>query len=100
MTKAFQSENIAHAATHVDLTKVKSSKAILAKLVSKRKENKASLGFTHKPIPESITNTLPENFNPLDHSPENKEKFKEFQRKKLESGSSEGKDDGKTRQKS
>ena len=41
-------------------------------------ENKAGLGFTHEPMPESITNTLLETFNPLDHSPENKEKFKEL----------------------
>jgi len=36
------------------------------------------LGFSHEPIPESISNTLLENFNTNDHSPENKLKLKEF----------------------
>ncbi|KAK1424280.1 hypothetical protein QVD17_19605 [Tagetes erecta] len=35
------------------------------------------------------------NFNPHDHLPENKEKLKEYERKKSESVSSEGKNDGK-----
>ncbi|KAK1419594.1 hypothetical protein QVD17_28799 [Tagetes erecta] len=93
MTKALESEMIAHAATQVDLTEVKSSKAILAKLVSERKDNKAGLGLTYEPMPKSITNTLPENFNPSDHSPENKEKFKKFKRNNSKSGNSKGKDD-------
>ncbi|KAK1432036.1 hypothetical protein QVD17_08923 [Tagetes erecta] len=87
MTKALESEKIAHSATQVDLTKVKSSKAILAKLVSERKENKDGLGFKHEPMPESITNTLPENINPHEN--------KEYERKKSESGSSEGMHDEK-----
>ncbi|KAK1429984.1 hypothetical protein QVD17_12378 [Tagetes erecta] len=45
-------------------------------------------------MPEFITNTLPENFNPLDHSPENKEKVKEFKRNNSDFGSSKEKDDG------
>ncbi|KAK1429748.1 hypothetical protein QVD17_11966 [Tagetes erecta] len=84
MTKALESEKLAYAATQVDITKVKSSKVILAKLISEWKDNKAGLGFAHEPMPESITNTLLENFNPLDHSPESKEKFKEFKDLNLE----------------
>ncbi|KAK1413101.1 hypothetical protein QVD17_34863 [Tagetes erecta] len=80
---------IAHAATEVELTKMKSSKAILEKLISDRKENRTGLGFTHEPMPKSITNTLPENFNEFDHSPENEQRFKEIQRSKSESEGSE-----------
>ncbi|KAK1431921.1 hypothetical protein QVD17_08718 [Tagetes erecta] len=95
MTKELENEKIAHVATQVDLTKMNSSKAILAKLVSERKDNKAGLGFTHEPLPKSITNTLPENFNQFDHSPENEENFKEIQRIKSESRSTEEKGDEK-----
>ncbi|KAK1429889.1 hypothetical protein QVD17_12206 [Tagetes erecta] len=40
-------------------------------------------------MPKSITQTLPENFNEFDHSPENERKFKEIQRSKSESEGSE-----------
>ncbi|KAK1431847.1 hypothetical protein QVD17_08576 [Tagetes erecta] len=95
MTNALEAEKIAHAATQANLTKVKSSKAILAKFVSEQKYNKVGFGLTHEPMPESIANTLPESFNPLDHSPENEERFKDIHRNKSESGSSDGKDDEK-----
>ncbi|KAK1419416.1 hypothetical protein QVD17_28583 [Tagetes erecta] len=42
-------------------------------------------------MPKSVSNTLPENFNTNDHSPENEEKLKDFQKKKSESESSEEK---------
>ena len=57
--------------------------------VSDRLDNKAGLGYTHELMPESITNNLPKNFNPNNHSPENELKFKEHQRKRSESGDSE-----------
>ncbi|KAK1415027.1 hypothetical protein QVD17_30796 [Tagetes erecta] len=90
MTKNFEEEKVAHAVTQVELTKVKSCKTMVRQLVSERgNKNKQGLGFTHEPMPKSITQTLPENFNEFDHSPENERKFKEIQRGKSESEESE-----------
>ncbi|KAK1421848.1 hypothetical protein QVD17_24520 [Tagetes erecta] len=90
MTKNFEQEKVAHAVTQVELTKVKSCKTMVKQLVSERgNKSKLGLGFTHEPMPKSITQTLPENFNEFDHSPENERKFKEIQRSKSESEGSE-----------
>ncbi|KAK1431896.1 hypothetical protein QVD17_08674 [Tagetes erecta] len=90
MTKNFEQEKVAHAVTQVELTKVKSCKNMVKQLVNERgNKNKTGLGFTHEPMPKSITQTLPENFNEFDHSPENERKFKEIQRSKSESEGSE-----------
>ncbi|KAK1406417.1 hypothetical protein QVD17_41714 [Tagetes erecta] len=45
-------------------------------------KNKTGLGFTHEPMPESTTNTLPDNLNTNDHFPENEARLKEFLKKK------------------
>ncbi|KAK1434276.1 hypothetical protein QVD17_00012 [Tagetes erecta] len=59
---------------------------MVKQMVSERgNKNKTRLGFTNEPMPESITNTLPENFNTNDHSPENKARLKEFLKKKSDS---------------
>ncbi|KAK1429881.1 hypothetical protein QVD17_12190 [Tagetes erecta] len=56
---------------------------MVEKLVSERgNKRKTGLGFSNESMPKSITNTLPENFNTNDHSPENEERLKEFLRKK------------------
>ncbi|KAK1429858.1 hypothetical protein QVD17_12139 [Tagetes erecta] len=90
MTKNFEQEKVAHAVTQVELKKVKSCKTMVEQLVNERgNKNKTGLGFTHEPMPKSITQTLPENFNEFDHSPENERKFKEIQRSKSESEGSE-----------
>ncbi|KAK1427853.1 hypothetical protein QVD17_16551 [Tagetes erecta] len=90
MTKNFEQEKVAHAVTQVELTKVKSCKNMVKQLVKERgNKTKTGLGFTHEPMPNSITQTLPENFNEFDHSPENERKFKEIQRGKSESEGSE-----------
>ncbi|KAK1421788.1 hypothetical protein QVD17_24420 [Tagetes erecta] len=90
MTKNFEQEKVSHAVTQVELTKVKSCKNMVKQLISERgNKNKTGLGFTHEPMPKSITQTLPENFNEFDHSPENERKFKEIQRSKSESEGSE-----------
>ncbi|KAK1414966.1 hypothetical protein QVD17_30732 [Tagetes erecta] len=90
MTKNFEEEKVAHAVTQVELTKVKSCKTLVKQLISERgNKNKQGLGFTHEPMPKSITQTLPENFNEFDHSPENERKFKQIQRRKSESEGSE-----------
>ncbi|KAK1419520.1 hypothetical protein QVD17_28694 [Tagetes erecta] len=90
MTKNFEQEKVAHAVTQVELTKVKSCKTMVKQLISERgNKTKTGLGFTHEPMPNSITQTLPENFNEFDHSPENERKFKEIQRSKSESEGSE-----------
>ncbi|KAK1411562.1 hypothetical protein QVD17_38112 [Tagetes erecta] len=83
LSKNFENEKIAHALRQVELTKVKSCKTMVKQLVSERRnKNKTGLGFTHEPMPESITNTLSKNFNTNDHSPENEARLKEFLRKK------------------
>ncbi|MGS7221166.1 hypothetical protein ACQ7OT_11505, partial [Micrococcus luteus] len=75
MTKNFEQEKVAHAVTQVELKKVKSCKTMVEQLVNERgNKNKTGLGFTHEPMPKSITRTLPENFNEFDHSPENERK--------------------------
>ncbi|KAK1424228.1 hypothetical protein QVD17_19549 [Tagetes erecta] len=90
MTKNFEQEKVAHAVTQVELTKVKSCKTMVKQLINERgNKTKTGLGFTHEPMPNSITQTLPENFNEFDHSPENELKFKEIQRSKSESEGSE-----------
>ncbi|KAK1419547.1 hypothetical protein QVD17_28722 [Tagetes erecta] len=90
MTKNFEQEKVAHAVTQVKLTKVKSCKTMVKQLISERgSKTKTGLGFTHEPMPNSITQTLPENFNEFDHSPKNERKFKEIQRSKSESEGSE-----------
>ncbi|KAK1414838.1 hypothetical protein QVD17_30597 [Tagetes erecta] len=90
MTKNFEQEKVAHAVTQVELTKVKSCKTMVKQLINERgNKTKTGLGFTHEPMPNSITQTLPENFNEFDHSPENERKFKEIQRSKSESEGSE-----------
>ncbi|KAK1441343.1 hypothetical protein QVD17_07191 [Tagetes erecta] len=90
MTKNFEQEKVAHAVTQVELKKVKSCKTMVEQLINERgNKNKTGLGFTHEPMPNSITQTLPENFNEFDHSPENERKFKEIQRSKSESEGSE-----------
>ncbi|KAK1424314.1 hypothetical protein QVD17_19641 [Tagetes erecta] len=61
---------------------------MVRQLVSERgNKNKTGHGFTYEPMPESITNTLPENINTHDQSPENEAKLKEFLRKKSDSES-------------
>ncbi|KAK1431920.1 hypothetical protein QVD17_08717 [Tagetes erecta] len=90
MTKNFEQEKVEHAVTQVELKKVKSCKTMVEQLVNERgNKNKTGLGFTHEPMPNSITQTLPENFYEFDHSPENERKFKEIQRSKSESEGSE-----------
>ncbi|KAK1411414.1 hypothetical protein QVD17_37963 [Tagetes erecta] len=90
MTKNFEQEKVAHAVTQVELTKVKSCKTMVKQLIKERgNKTKTGLSFTHEPMPNSITQTLPENFNEFDHSPENERKFKEIQRSKSESEGSE-----------
>ena len=92
LTKNFEAEKVAHAKVKVDLEKVKSSKSLTEKLLSQKnnntKFNKPGLGFTHEPMPESVTNTLPENFNTHDYSSENKAKLKEHKFKRMSEGSS------------
>ncbi|KAK1414930.1 hypothetical protein QVD17_30695 [Tagetes erecta] len=83
ISKNFENEKIGHALTLVELSKAKSCKTMVQQLVSERgNKNKTRLGFTHERTPESITNTLPENFNTNDHSPENEVRLKEFLKKK------------------
>ncbi|KAK1424258.1 hypothetical protein QVD17_19582 [Tagetes erecta] len=83
LSKNLEIEKIDHALTQLELTKVKSCKTMVKKLVSERGNgNKTGLGFTHESMPESITNTVPENFNTIDHSPENEARLKEFLKKK------------------
>ncbi|KAK1431882.1 hypothetical protein QVD17_08648 [Tagetes erecta] len=90
MTKNFEQEKVAHAVTQVELPKVKSCKTMVTQLVNERgNKNKTGLGCTHEPMPKSITNTLPENFNEFDHSPENEQRFKEIQRSKSDFEGSE-----------
>ncbi|KAK1431853.1 hypothetical protein QVD17_08592 [Tagetes erecta] len=90
MKTNLKNAKISHASTQLDMEKSKSSKPIVEKLVSERNKNtKTRLGFTHEPIPKSVSNTLHENFNTHDHS--NKAKLKEFQKKRSESESSEEK---------
>ncbi|KAK1413118.1 hypothetical protein QVD17_34885 [Tagetes erecta] len=74
LSKNLELEKIIHAIAQVELTKVKSCKTMVKKMVSGRgNKNKAGLGFTHEPMPKSITNTLPNNFNTNDHSPKTKQ---------------------------
>ncbi|KAK1406145.1 hypothetical protein QVD17_41432 [Tagetes erecta] len=88
LSKNLETEKITHAKTQVELTKVKSCKTMVEEMVSERgKKNKTWLGFTHKPMPESITNTPPEIFNTNDHSPENEARLKEFLKMKSDSES-------------
>ncbi|KAK1427931.1 hypothetical protein QVD17_16684 [Tagetes erecta] len=83
LIKNFENERIAPALTQVELSKVKSCKIMVQQLVSESGNKiKTGLEFTHEPMPESITNTLPENFNTNDHSPENEARLKEFLKKK------------------
>ncbi|KAK1419515.1 hypothetical protein QVD17_28688 [Tagetes erecta] len=68
--------------------RLKVIKRMVKQMVSERgNKDKTGLGFTHQPMPESISNTLPDNFNTNDHSPENKAKLQEFLKKKSDSES-------------
>ncbi|KAK1415295.1 hypothetical protein QVD17_31073 [Tagetes erecta] len=87
-SKNLELEKIAHAVTQVELTKVKSCKTMVKEMVNEGgNKNKTGLGFTNEPMPESITNTLPDNFNTNDHSPEKEARLKEFLKKKSDSAS-------------